>query len=226
LFDTSKDQKQSSVRDIRSVWPLWWEVVTLLGWSVNLSPGSCCKQVVFPAGIVFPRTIFSFALMFSSPRSASSAVAAAMVLANSAAASTGVPGAASTGIPVDEEGVRRKRAKAPKIDIDALIAAHMRAMKEAKKMEANAKKLVRNEKRKKHRLVKKASSLTPDDLERIAVLKRCGLWDPATGVRIMSSSEREALSKAVEVAMEVPAAPDEPMPEAVPCDSPRDNDSE
>ena len=37
--------------------------------------------------------------------------------------------------------------------------------------------------------MKKASSLTPGDLERIAVLKRCGLWDMASGVRVMSASE-------------------------------------
>lgn len=44
---------------------------------------------------------------------------------------------------------------------------------------ADARRNARNEKRKKQRLMKKASSLTAEDLERIAVLKRCGLWNPA-----------------------------------------------
>ena len=206
--------------------PFCWVEVAVLVWSVNLSPGSCCEQLEFPAALFFPQTSVSFPLMSSPPRVGSSAAAALMVVANSVAASTVVPGAAAGAIVTDEEGVRRKRAKAPKIDIDALIAQQVLNMKNAKKLECQARRLMRNEKRKKQRLVKKASSLTPDDLERIAVLKRCGLWDPATGVRIMSASEREAANRAVEVAAEVAVAPSVPTPEAVPCDSPRDNDSE
>ena len=45
-----------------------------------------------------------------------------------------------------------------------------------------AKRDVRNEKRKKQRLMKKAGDLTPEDLEAIAVIKRMGTWDPEGGV--------------------------------------------
>ena len=44
----------------------------------------------------------------------------------------------------DDEAGRRKRAKTPKIDMDALIAQHMANAKNAKKLEAEAKKMVRN----------------------------------------------------------------------------------
>ncbi len=73
----------------------------------------------------------------------------------------------------------KKRRQAPKIDIDAAIARHMADVKEAAKMVHEARKQARNEKRKKQRLMRKAASLTPEDLERIAVLKRCGLWQPS-----------------------------------------------
>jgi len=82
-------------------------------------------------------------------------------------------------------------------------------MKNAKKLEAEAKKLMRNEKRKKQRLMKKASNLTPDDLERIAVLKRCGLWDPANGVTIVPATEDNAAAapQQPQQALEDAAAP-------------------
>jgi len=160
----------------------------------------------------FSRTSVVFRLMSSPPMVATSAAAAAVVASAVGAASVSARARAREPV-TDDEGGRRKRAKTPKIDIDALIAQHMVNMKNAKRLEAEAKKMVRNEKRKKQRLVKKASSLTPDDLERIAVLKRCGLWDPETGVRIMSASEREAVSRVVDTA-ESAAAPIEPPPEA------------
>lgn len=146
---------------------------------------------------------------------AASAAAAAVVASALGAAASDSAGAKTKQPVAEDEAGRRKRAKTPKIDIDALIAQHMANMKSAKKLEAEAKKMVRNEKRKKQRLMKKASTLTPDDLERIAVLKRCGLWDPATGVRIMSASEREAGSTEVAAAAGA-AASTEPLPEPAP----------
>lgn len=68
-----------------------------------------------------------------------------------------------------------RRAKKPRIDLDDSIAAARRAMLKAQKEVTEARRVARNERRKKQRLVKKASTLSPDDLERIAVLKRCGL---------------------------------------------------
>lgn len=73
------------------------------------------------------------------------------------------------------------RKRKPPIDIDTHIAAARQAMKEAQKQVAAARSQARNERRKKQRLVKKAATLTAEDLERIAVLKRCGV-DPARNV--------------------------------------------
>ena len=70
----------------------------------------------------------------------------------------------------------RKRAKRPDLDYDAKIKEAARNIKEMGKAMAAAKSAQKNERRKKQRLVKKASTLSPEDLERIAVLKRCGLW--------------------------------------------------
>ena len=75
---------------------------------------------------------------------------------------------------------RAKRARKAPIDIDEHIAAARKAMHEAQKQVSAARSQARNEKRKKQRLMKKAATLTSEDLERIAVWKRCGL-DPTTG---------------------------------------------
>lgn len=96
------------------------------------------------------------------------------------AAATAPAGAAAPSPPQDatpQTSTRRKR-KAP-IDIDEHIAAARKAMKEAQKQVSAAKTQARNERRKKQRLIKKASTLTSEDLERIAVWKRCGI-DPAS----------------------------------------------
>lgn len=86
----------------------------------------------------------------------------------------------------------KKRARAPKIDIDQAIAVHNESVKKAMKLVAEARRDVRNEKRRKQRLVKKAASLSSADLQRIAVLKRCGLWDPAHGLAGAGSVEAPA----------------------------------
>ena len=153
--------------------------------------------------------------MMSSPTMVAASAAAAAVFASALDAASSRGAAAATEPAGDDEAGRRKRPKTPKIDIDALIAQHMANMKNAKKLEAEAKKMVRNEKRKKQRLMKKASSLTPDDLERIAVLKRCGLWDPASGVRLLTPSERDAVGTEVGAAT-VAAAPNTPLAEPTP----------
>jgi hypothetical protein len=70
----------------------------------------------------------------------------------------------------------RKRAKRPDIDYDEKIQEATKNIKEMARAMAAAKTAQKNERRKKQRLVKKASQLSPEDLERIAVLKRCGMW--------------------------------------------------
>ena len=92
--------------------------------------------------------------------------------------------AAAAGISGEEASTpTRGRAKRPRIDYDESIAQARAAMVKAQKSVAEARRVARNERRKKQRLVKKAASLSSDDLERIAVLKRCGLQLPATQVQ-------------------------------------------
>lgn len=89
------------------------------------------------------------------------------------------PGAADVTVPSAEaptrDGPGKKRPKRPRIDLDDSISKAKQAMKAAQKSVAEARKVGRNERRKKQRLLKKAIGLSADDLERIAVLKRCGL---------------------------------------------------
>ena len=83
--------------------------------------------------------------------------------------------AIDAGAPGHEQQGKQTRLKRPRIDLDDAIARAQQAMKEAQKSVADARRQGRNERRKKQRLLKKASGLSADDLERIAVLKRCGL---------------------------------------------------
>ena len=71
-----------------------------------------------------------------------------------------------------------KRKARPRIDLDDAIAAAQQSFRQTAKCMAKARADARNEKRKKARLFKKAAQLSPMDLERIAVLKRSGMWDP------------------------------------------------
>ena len=88
-----------------------------------------------------------------------------------------------------ERAAKRQR-KAP-IDIDEHIATARQRMKEAQKMVSAAKAQARNEKRRKQRLMKKAATLTSEDLERIAVWKRCGV-DPLTGKPSSPSAQEKS----------------------------------
>ena len=73
---------------------------------------------------------------------------------------------------------RPKKAARPKIDIDDEIAEANRLAEVTKKMMCAAKSAQRNSRRVKQRLVRKAGKLSASDLERIATLKRCGLFVP------------------------------------------------
>ena len=98
-----------------------------------------------------------------------------------------LPPAAAPGASGEEAPAPTKaRAKRPRIDYDESIAQARAAMVRAQKDVADARRVARNERRKKQRLVKKAAALSPDDLERIAVLKRCGLRVASTQVQAPS----------------------------------------
>ena len=72
---------------------------------------------------------------------------------------------------------QRTKALRPKIDLDDEIrrANDLAAM--SRKMLQAAKNVSRNNRKAKQRLIKKAGKLSPEDLERIAVLKRCGMYE-------------------------------------------------
>ena len=111
----------------------------------------------------------------AAPPAAVPALAGAALPAGAAAAAVAEPAANAA------EASPKKRQRAPKIDIDAAIAVYQQEVKKAAKLMAEARRSAKNEKRKKQRLMKKASTLSQDDLERIATLKRVGLWNPALG---------------------------------------------
>ena len=71
---------------------------------------------------------------------------------------------------------KRKREARPKIDLDDEIRRANELASVSRKMLAAARNTSRNNKKAKQRLIKKAGKLSPEDLERIAVLKRCGLF--------------------------------------------------
>ena len=100
--------------------------------------------------------------------------------------STELPDAASDAMEVasvlaTKKSGRPKKGSRPKIDIDDEIDEANRLAEVTKKMMQAAKAAQRNSRRTKQRLVRKAGKLSPADLERIATLKRCGLFvaDPA-----------------------------------------------
>ena len=86
--------------------------------------------------------------------------------------------------------VARQRTKRPRIDLDDSIAQAKAAMLQAMKQARDARNLARNERRKKQRLIKKAGNLSAEDLERVAVLKRCGLSVGSSASSTAASSSR------------------------------------
>lgn len=69
----------------------------------------------------------------------------------------------------------RKREPRPQIDLDMNVRQAQLRMEAARKAGAQARAEARGDSRKKARLIKKAGGLSAEDLERIAVLKRCAL---------------------------------------------------
>jgi hypothetical protein len=82
---------------------------------------------------------------------------------------------AAAGTAVAKESHDHHRRVMPRLDLDESIAAAREAIKQAKKDMMEARRVNKNEKRKKKRLLRKAAQLSSEDLERIAVLKRCEL---------------------------------------------------
>ena len=87
------------------------------------------------------------------------------------------PGSSSQGAP---KTVRRRMSSKmrARIDIDDEIQEAAQISDMLKKVQKRAKSMQKSSKKAKQRLVLKASKLRAEDLERIAVLKRCGLFVP------------------------------------------------
>lgn len=85
-------------------------------------------------------------------------------------------------------GRRARGPKKPKIDIDREIQEANRLAELFKKMQTASKVASRNASRSKQRLIRKANKLSEQDLMRLAVLKRCGMFVPETSAEPMSPS--------------------------------------
>ena len=107
--------------------------------------------------------------------------------AESAAANAAGAGKAAKG---------RRTAQHPRLDIDDQIAEANRVHDMLKKMSSAAKQIKKSQTKAKQRLIKKASRLNPEDLERIAVLKRVFGDDQCDGTSSASSSAASSSSLA------------------------------
>ena len=74
------------------------------------------------------------------------------------------------------KGKARPRPVRPRIDLDEQISQANQLAQVTKKMLHAAKVAQKSQKKQKQRLIRKAGKLSAQDLERIAVLKRCGLY--------------------------------------------------
>ena len=102
-----------------------------------------------------------------------------------------------------KKGGRPKKSALAKIDIDDEIAEANRLADISKRVMQAARMAQRNSKRAKQRLVRKAGKLSASDLERIATLKRCGLFVPNLTEQSNSSSSGSAPSSSSGSAPEV-----------------------
>jgi hypothetical protein len=94
----------------------------------------------------------------------------------------------------------QKRAKRPRIDIDEQIEEANRLAALLKKVQQSAKNIKKSGQRTKKRLLAKAGRLSGDDLERISVIKRCGLIvDPNAAITQAGESEVRPSVKASKV---------------------------
>ena len=121
--------------------------------------------------------------------------------APSGTAPTGGRGRAAGKAAAKARGRRRDR---PAIDLDTSIQQAQQAAKDAAKALTKARAEARAERKRRARLIRKAGQLSPQDLERIAVLKRTGWWDPATGT---PNASAPAGGGAQPAATEVPTNP-------------------
>ena len=112
-----------------------------------------------------------------------SCAAAAATAEDDVSTASGSPSSASSaaGTPVAKAaaaGGRARGGKKPQIDIDVEIQEANRLAELFKKMQKASKVASRNATRQRQRLVRKAQKLSEQDLMRLAVIKRCGMFMP------------------------------------------------
>ena len=105
--------------------------------------------------------------------------------ASSAASAPGTPVAAAK---ARAAGGRTRGAKKPQIDIDDEIVEANQLAELFKKMQKASKVAARSAGRQRQRLVRKAQKLSEQDLMRLAVIKRCGMFVPDETVLPASAS--------------------------------------
>ena len=88
--------------------------------------------------------------------------------------------------PAPSESGRVPTKRKPKIDIDNEIEEANRLAELFRKMQNASKVAARNATRSKQRLMRKANQLSEQDLMRLAVLKRCGIFAPHQKMTIRS----------------------------------------
>ena len=118
----------------------------------------------------------------------------------SAAASSDMPPpAAKAKAKAGGKAKARGRAKAvarPQIDLDKEIEEANTLATMSRKLMVAARSIERNNKKCKSRLIRKAGKLSAEDLERIAVLKRCGLYSEAAEAEDGNEGEGDDASEA------------------------------
>jgi len=97
----------------------------------------------------------------------------------------------ATGVTHAKAKASRRRAIRPVIDLDDRIREAKAAAKAAAKSLAQARTQARVERKRRAHLVRKAGQLSAQDLERIAVLKRTGWWDPSSGEAVVPAISDE-----------------------------------
>ena len=99
--------------------------------------------------------------------------------------------------PAPSESGRVPTKRKPKIDIDNEIEEANRLAELFRKMQNASKVAARNATRSKQRLMRKANQLSEQDLMRLAVLKRCGIFAPEDDDTVAPPMPLEATSPVV-----------------------------
>ena len=146
-------------------------------------------------------SLVAVAASFADSAMALSSDAPANVVADSAATASAPNPPIQEGAPLKRARPDRKlRKKAGHIDLDDRILLAKQRAATAMLLVKQARNEARNEKKRRTRLLRKAGALTDLDLERIAKLKRAGLWDPDLAPVVLATVPNKASCESAPVA--------------------------